>query len=158
AEAGIRYDLVTGVQTCALPIYGQGSPLRPPNLMRVCRWALRPCPILRLYEAAHCPQPLPLSWRRRCRLLPRGSAASLGRPRGCGIRSAEYGNAERRHLEEHENRDSDALGLGYCAGVAFDLAKREAPAGSLPQYVSPDFPRRLLHVQRRGSGCGAIVA
>src|SRR5205807_9188369 len=48
---------------------GQGSPLRPPNLMRVCRWALRPCPILRLYEAAHCPQPLPLSWRRRCRLL-----------------------------------------------------------------------------------------
>src|SRR5207244_7643627 len=144
AEAGIRYDLVTGVQTCALPIYGQGSPLRPPNLMRVCRWALRPCPILRLYEAAHCPQPLPLSWRRRCRLLPRGSAASLGRPRGCGIRSAEYGNAERRHLEEHENRNSNALGLGYCAEVAFDCATIETLAACFPQYDSTDSARLLL--------------
>src|SRR5438552_7435061 len=46
AEDGIRDDLVTGVQTCALPICQRKTPkLRSPTLLRrqACRWRTSKC-------------------------------------------------------------------------------------------------------------------
>src|SRR5258708_31013962 len=75
AEDGIRDDLVTGVQTCALPILG--SIARSPVLGSMTNqssgaWSARSAATLTRNGASH----RPMTWSRRAR-----SAASAGRDR-----------------------------------------------------------------------------
>src|SRR5688572_32211225 len=77
AEDGIRDLTVTGVQTCALPIYG--GEIRTPNIDRLARDGLR---FTQFYNSARC-------WPSRVALLSGYYAQHVGGDYVSGARSEE---------------------------------------------------------------------